>query len=556
MAGLRTIPAFTADMTRSGNRPQRSHASHRAKFGVWLAASCSLFGFLAAPAHGYTLSGYKWASGSEVVLQLRLGDAPRVLLDGKTNWNAAIAPAIDAWNERIGSIHLTGVAGAAGTATKGDRVNTVAFASSVYGSSFGTGTLAVTYYMMSGSTMIEADVLFNQAMVFDSYTGALKFPAGGGNAIADIARVFLHELGHGIGLNHTAGDAVMNAMISDRYVLAPDDIAGAQSLYGASANPAPTPVPTPVATPTPAPVATPTPIPVATPTPTPVATPVPTPTPVEPAPTPTPAATPTPAPAASHLVNISTRMNVGSNESVLIGGFIVTGSQPKKLIIRAIGPSLTAMGIAGAMQDPTLELYDGAGKIIMQNDDWQTGVQAGDIAATGIAPVSQKEAALIATLPAGNYTAVVRGFNGQQGIATVEAYELDATSSRLVNISTRGRIGTGDQALIGGLIVQGSAAKKVIVRALGPSLSANGIAGALANPTLEIRDGAGNLLIANDNWGNGSQAGEIVATGVPPPNPLESAAIVVLAPGSYTAVVRGVSNATGVGLVEVFDLDP
>jgi hypothetical protein len=125
-----------------------------------------------------------------------------------------------------------------------------------------------------------------------------------------------------------------------------------------------------------------------------------------------------------------------------------------------------------------------------------------------------------------------------------------------VNISTRGRIGTGDQAMIGGLIVQGTTPKKVIVRALGPSLAANGISGALANPTLEIRDGAGNILIANDNWSSGTQAADIAATGVPPPNALESAAIANLAPGNYTAVVRGANNGTGVGLVEVFDLDP
>lgn len=507
-------------MIRSGNRSAARRGRLGSRVGTFLAISYTILGLFGARAAAYTLSGYKWAPG-EITLQLRLGDSPRLLLDGKTNWNSALAPAIEAWNQRLGSIHLTGVAGPAGTASKGDRVNTVAFASSVYGSSFGGSTLAVTYYMMQGSTMIEADVLFNQAMVFDSYTGGLKFPIGGGTAIADIGRVFLHEMGHGIGLNHTTGDVIMNAMISDRSVLAADDIAGAQSMYGVVSNPTPTPTPAPTATPAP---------------PTPTPTPVPS--------------------AVSHLANISTRMNVGTNENVLIGGFIVTGSNPKKVIIRALAPSLTNLGVAGAMSDPVLELYNSAGNMMMSNDDWQNGTQAAQIAQTGIAPTVAAESALIATLPAGSYTAVVHGRDGGQGIAIVEAYELDATTTRMVNISTRGQIGTGDQAMIGGLIVQGTMSKKVIVRALGPSLAANGISGALANPTLEIRDSGGNLVIANDNWSTGSQAAEIAATGVPPLNPLESAAIANLAPGSYTAVVHGANNASGVGLVEVFDLEP
>ncbi len=447
-------------------------------------------------------------------MRLSLGSGPQPLTDGSGSWNAAAAPVLEMWNRNIGKMQFRGVTGTTGAVHSRDQENSIAFAPSVFGNSFGKYTLGVTSYSMSGSTLVEADVLLNQAMAFDSYSGPLKFPVGGGIAIADIGRVLLHELGHGIGLDHPddAGqqvDAVMNAMISDRETLSADDIAGAQRLYGRPTNSTPTPTPAP-----------------------------------------------TPGQSLSHLGNLSTRMNVGTGENVLIGGFMVSGSQPKKLILRAIAPSLAASGMAGTMADPTLELYASDGGKIAENDDWQTSTQAAQIAATGIAPTSAKESALIATVPAGSYTAVVRGSGDTQGIAIVEAYEYDDNASRLVNISTRGRIGTGEHVMIGGMIVLGSEPKKVIVRALGPSLTNGGIAGALANPTLELHDGSGDLVIANDDWGSGAQAAEIIATGVPPTNPRESAAIARLAPGSYTAVVRGVNNTSGVGLVEVFDLQP
>ncbi|CAN5651969.1 hypothetical protein BH18VER1_BH18VER1_12040 [soil metagenome] len=487
---------------------------------------------VARPAGAYILNdGKKWPASSEVVLHINLGNSARPLLDGSTSWNTAVLPVLDMWNQKIGGMQLVGVISPNTAARNGDRVNSVVFGSSAFGQSFGKYTLALTFYTSSGSSLVETDVIFNQAMVFDSYDGGLRFPAGGGIAIADIRRVFLHELGHGIGLNHPDGagqhvDAVMNAMISDRDRLAPDDISGAHALYGAPRIPTSTPTPTPA--------------PTATPTPTPVST-----------------ATPTPTPAAqSHLANIATRMNVGVNDNVLIAGFIVHGAQPKKVILRAIGPSLNASGISGAMADPVLELYNSAGNMIADNDDWRGGTQAAQISATGIAPVVAAESALIATLPADSYTAVVHGSDNKQGVAIVELYELDGTATRLVNISTRGRIGVGDQALIGGVIVQGSAAKKVIMRALGPSLVDGGLVGTLANPHLELHDGSGNLISVNDNWNTGPQAAEIAASGVPPQNALESALIARLAPGNYTAVVRGVNSGTGIGLIEIFDLEP
>jgi len=260
----------------------------------------------------------------------------------------------------------------------------------------------------------------------------------------------------------------------------------------------------------------------------------------------------------SHLANISTRLNVGVDDDVLIGGFIVRGPVPKRMILRAIGPSLTGAGVSGAMANPTLELHDSTGATIATNDNWQTSGQASEISASGLAPRNPLESAIVATLPPGNYTAIVRGVNNTTGIALVEGYEFDSTATRLVNVSTRGHVGVGNDVLIGGFIVTGSDSKTVIVRALGPSLGtgAHPLPGALVNPVLELHDGSGNLLSSNDDWVNSPQHAAIVASGLAPPNSLESAILTTLSPGNYTAIVRGVNDATGIGLVELYDLDP
>ena len=251
------------------------------------------------------------------------------------------------------------------------------------------------------------------------------------------------------------------------------------------------------------------------------------------------------------LGNISTRLRVETGENALIGGFIVTGGGPKRLLLRGIGPSLPA---AGHLDNPTLDLFNAAGRIIASNDNWMDAPNRQAIIDTGIAPTHDLESAILLDLTPGSYTTILRGAGNTAGIGLVEAYDLDLTAgSKLANISTRGSVGTGDNVLIGGFIVLGPDSQRVIVRAIGPSLPAGGT---LADPALELRDGNGALLQSNDNW-RSSQEAEIVATGIPPSNDLESAIVTTL-PGNgaaFTAIVRGVNNATGVALVEVYALN-
>lgn len=250
------------------------------------------------------------------------------------------------------------------------------------------------------------------------------------------------------------------------------------------------------------------------------------------------------------LGNISTRLSVGTGENVLIGGFIITGTQSKKVIVRAIGPSLP---MAGTLSDPSLELHDGSGALVGGNDDWRENANQLVIAST-IPPANARESALLMTLDPGAYTAIVRGVAGGTGVGLVDAYDLDQTAdSNLTNVSTRGPVGSGDDVLIGGVIVLGTTPATVLVRAIGPSLAGAGVAGALADPVLEFHDATGAVIASNDNWRTDDEA-NIQATGLAPPRDAESAILATLAPGSYTAVVRGANGTTGIGLVEIYDL--
>ena len=263
------------------------------------------------------------------------------------------------------------------------------------------------------------------------------------------------------------------------------------------------------------------------------------------------------------LLNISTRLQVGTGDNVLIAGFILIGNGSKPVIFRAIGPSLNGK-VPGFMPDPKLEFFSGTTSI-GKNDNWKTtqigGVITSDqvaaIQASGVAPTNDAESAMIATLAPGNYSAVLNGVNNSTGIALVDGYDLSQSTAKIGNISTRGFVRTGDGAMIGGFII-GNQTINVVIRAIGPSLSASNVPTPLANPTLELRDIQGTLLDSNDDWKvrpNGtSQQAAIEATGVPPTNDLESALVHSVAPGNYTAIVRGVSNGVGNAVVEVYNL--
>jgi hypothetical protein len=253
------------------------------------------------------------------------------------------------------------------------------------------------------------------------------------------------------------------------------------------------------------------------------------------------------------LANISTRVTIGSDDQVCIGGFIIQG-QSKRVGLRGLGPSIQVNGvpITGTIADPLLDLHDASGGTIFSNDNWRSSQEV-EIQNSGLAPGNDLEAALIATLPAGDYTAVLRDRNGSAGIGLVEVYDLDPLGdSQLLNLSARAYVGTDDNVLIGGLIVQ-SVSRRLLVRALGPELAAFGVAGALGDPALELHDFNGATLATNDNWRDASNSADISATGLAPGDDREPAVLTLLGPGTYTAVVRGIGGSrTGIALLEAY----
>jgi uncharacterized delta-60 repeat protein len=257
-------------------------------------------------------------------------------------------------------------------------------------------------------------------------------------------------------------------------------------------------------------------------------------------------------PRPSTLGNISTRVRVQTGDNAMIGGFIITGIQPKTVIVRGIGPSLP---LPGALADPVIEVRGSSGELLATNDNWRDAATRQQIIDSGLAPASDLESALWGILNPGTYTVVVRGKNNATGIGLFEVYDLDPTvDSRLANVSTRGFVATGDNVIIGGTIIIGSAPARVLLRAIGPSLTNFGVPNALADPILELHDGNGGLIGVNHDWRDAQEA-EIIATGIPPSNDLESAIVRDLAPGNYTAIVRGVGNTTGIAVVEAYGLN-
>lgn len=266
-----------------------------------------------------------------------------------------------------------------------------------------------------------------------------------------------------------------------------------------------------------------------------------------------PAPSPTPTPGASDhkLLNISTRGDVGTDNNVMVGGFIVTGDTEKRVVLRALGPSLSGLGVTGSLSDPYLEVYNSSGELVESNDN--------RIAIPGIAnpllPSDPSESMLLAVLPPGSYTTVLHGANSGTGIGLVEVYDMDPSDSQLANISTRGLAESGADEMIGGFIVGGTDPTSVLVRALGPSLAAYGISGVLPDPVLEVHDANGSVIATNDNW-RSTQEQAIINTGIAPTNDQEAAILTTLPAGAYTAVVHDAHFGSGIALVDAYNLQP
>jgi hypothetical protein len=456
----------------------------------------------------------EWVKNRTVLVHLSLPIGARApFQDGFTSFNASAEDATNVWNQYLVHMHFVVDRNSILPPSGTDGNTSLSMSNTVYGEAFGSGAIAVTLVTpriaANGlvSSMIEADIIFNNAFDFDSYRGFLQ-PDG----LQDFHRIVLHELGHVIGLDHPdqanpkqTVSAIMNSVVSGIDSLEPDDINGVKSIYDTgpaylSASPAP------------------------------------------------------------NLVNLSTRAFVGTGNNVVIGGFIIQGSQPATVVLRGIGNSLPALGITDALADPVIELHSSSGSTISSSDDWIDDSWATTIASYHLDPSNSQESAILATLNPGNYTVVLHSFdNGDgnlSGTGLIELYDLHTTGGRAGNISTRGPVTTGSHVLIGGFIVAGNQTKEVVVRAIGPSLAAAGIAGVLSDPTVELRDASGNLVDSNDNWANHPKAAQIQAEGLAPTQAAESALQVTLNPGSYTAIVRGVNGATGIGLIEIYDLSP
>lgn len=449
-------------------------------------------------ASAFTVDGNKWTLNRSVMMHLSLGGF-QPLQDGFTSFNDSAADALATWNQHLVHMRFRWLLGSSLPPSETDADNSVFFSGSVYGDGFGTNVLAVTLISSRGSVVTETDVIFNNAKTWDSYRGAQQ------GDIYDFHRVALHEFGHVLGLDHPdqAGQrvfALMNSRIGNLDSLTGDDIAGARSLYDngpayRSSIPAP------------------------------------------------------------NLVNLSTRGFIGTGEEVMIGGFIIQGWQPATVILRAIGNSLSASGVSGTNEDPTIELRNGSGQLLF-NDDWVDGADSETIASYGLDPTGSREAALIATLAPGNYTVTVRGFEDVIGVGLVELYDLHTTNGRAGNISTRARVGTGNDVMVAGFIVGGGASKRVVLRGLGATLRDSGVANSLNDPLLDLRDSNGNRIRANDDWESDPEANEVRNSGLAPRFGNESAMHVTLNGGSYTAILSGFENQTGIGLVEVYDLSP
>ena len=564
--------------------------------------------------HAYVLNG-RYSPNGNIVMQLQLGSPASTLSDGATAWSTPAISALNEWNAQMVRCQFTTVADSTAPKVNGNDLNNVFFSPTVYGDAWGSGVLAVTLSFRTALNFTtEADVLFNTGYTWNSYRGALQ--RNGGVTTYDFRRVALHEFGHVLGLGHpdTATPlqfvgAVMNSTASDTDTLQADDISGVKALYGTQINP-----PVITANPGSRTVST-----------TGSFTFGLTATGTGPfiyswiyfAPGTTNAETFRLAQSASYtigavepgdagtyygvaanlagyvissgatltvnpvtvspnsrLTNISTRGVVGTGDGILITGFVITGSTNKTVIVRAAGPALAGYGVPGALLDPYLEIVHQVNGVFVTdatNDNWETGNNVAALNAQfqrlgAFAFTSgSKDAAVIATLPPGVYSAKLSGVGGSTGVALVEAYDADPDSStaltrKLLNISTRGQVGTVDNVLIAGLVVDGPAPRRFLVRAVGPTLATYGVTGALDDPVLQILDANNNVIRENDDWdtpGSGQTALTNAANAVGA-SPLQvrrdSCLLITLQPGKYSAKVSGFGGTTGVALVEVYEL--
>jgi glucose/arabinose dehydrogenase len=274
---------------------------------------------------------------------------------------------------------------------------------------------------------------------------------------------------------------------------------------------------------------------------------------------PTPAPTATPLPTPAQLLNISTRLRVETGDNVMIGGFVVTGRTAKPLLLRGMGPSLIASGVPAdeVLLDPSLELRGSDGALLRENDNWMESPFRDLIKGTPYQPTDDREAVIVATVQPGAYTAILTGNGQTTGVALAEVYDIDQTvDSKLANISTRGLVQTGDNVMIGGFILGGNSADaQLAIRGIGPSLSQFGLSNVLADPTLELRDSNGTLLISNDNWMDDPvSSAQLTANGLALPDPHESGIVATLPPGAFTAILAGRNDSAGIGLVEIYSL--
>jgi hypothetical protein len=312
--------------------------------------------------------------------------------------------------------------------------------------------------------------------------------------------------------------------------------------------------PSPTATATATPTTTATATATATPTATATATATPTATPAA-----SPSATPRGTPSAAQALNLSTRLRVDTGEKVMIGGFIVTGEAAKSVVLRGMGPSLVNMGIpaASVLNDPVIELHGSSGALVLSNDNWKESPQRVQIEGTVFEPGNDREAVILATLPPAAYTVILKGAGGTAGIGLVEAYDTNATvDSELANVSTRGFVETGANVMIGGFMLGGNPNNtRIAIRGLGPSLASAGLTNLLADPTLELHNGDGTIMISNDNWqDNPVSAAALTANGLAPTDMNEAAIFTILPPGSFTAILAGKNAGVGIGLIEIYNL--